>query len=103
MSAPLSQVGMDKALNQLSVPLGQLREEIMVCVLINCKLYNSIDPCHWGFMHVPGFGLLQSLRSCVSEVIQAIDNQLSKQEDLQKKKVWLIFLLSDHFVKFGHM
>nr|XP_020454095.1 conserved oligomeric Golgi complex subunit 2 isoform X1 [Monopterus albus] len=50
-------VGMDKALNQLSVPLGQLREEVM------------------------------SLRSCVNEVIQAIDNQLSKQEDLQKKKV----------------
>ncbi|XP_068183402.1 conserved oligomeric Golgi complex subunit 2 [Antennarius striatus] len=50
-------VGMDKALNQLSVPLGQLREEVM------------------------------SLRSCVSEVIQSIDNQLSKQEDLQNKKV----------------
>lgn len=31
--------------------------------------------------------LFQSLRSCVSEVIQAIDNQLSKQDDLQKKKV----------------
>ena len=25
------QVGMDKALNQLSVPLGQLREEVLVC------------------------------------------------------------------------
>ncbi|XP_047208155.1 conserved oligomeric Golgi complex subunit 2 [Girardinichthys multiradiatus] len=56
-------VGMDKALNQLSVPLGQLREEIM------------------------------SLRSCVSEVIQAIDNQLSKQEDLQKKKVCVLRLI----------
>lgn len=32
--------------------------------------------------------LLQSFRSCVSEIIQAIDNQLSKQEDIQKKKVW---------------
>uniref|UniRef100_A0A3P8SAX8 Conserved oligomeric Golgi complex subunit 2 n=1 Tax=Amphiprion percula TaxID=161767 RepID=A0A3P8SAX8_AMPPE len=56
-------VGMDKALNQLSVPLGQLREEVM------------------------------SLRSCVSEVIQAIDNQLSKQEDLQKKKVCVLRLI----------
>ncbi|KAM3605827.1 uncharacterized protein V6R79_005444 [Siganus canaliculatus] len=56
-------VGMDKALNQLSVPLGQLREEVM------------------------------SLRSCVSEVIQAIDHQLSKQEDLQKKKVCVLRLI----------
>ncbi|KAL6102014.1 cog2 [Pungitius sinensis] len=56
-------VGMDKALNQLSVPLGQLREEVM------------------------------SLRSCVSEVIQAIDNQLAKQEDLQKKKVCVLRLI----------
>uniref|UniRef100_A0A8C3AQH2 Conserved oligomeric Golgi complex subunit 2 n=1 Tax=Cyclopterus lumpus TaxID=8103 RepID=A0A8C3AQH2_CYCLU len=56
-------VGMDKALNQLSVPLGQLREEVM------------------------------SLRSCVSEVVQAIDNQLAKQEDLQKKKVYVLRLI----------
>uniref|UniRef100_A0A8D0AJF2 Conserved oligomeric Golgi complex subunit 2 n=1 Tax=Sander lucioperca TaxID=283035 RepID=A0A8D0AJF2_SANLU len=56
-------VGMDKALNQLSVPLGQLREEVM------------------------------SLRSCVSEVIKAIDNQLTKQEDLQKKKVCVLRLI----------
>ncbi|XP_061783440.2 conserved oligomeric Golgi complex subunit 2 [Nerophis lumbriciformis] len=56
-------VGMDKALNQLSVPLGQLREEVM------------------------------SLRSCVSEVINAIDTQLSKQEDLQKKKVCVLRLI----------
>uniref|UniRef100_A0A672GSE8 Conserved oligomeric Golgi complex subunit 2 n=1 Tax=Salarias fasciatus TaxID=181472 RepID=A0A672GSE8_SALFA len=56
-------VGMDKALNQLSVPLGQLREEVM------------------------------SLRSCVSEVIQSIDNQLSKQEDLQNKKVCVLRLI----------
>uniref|UniRef100_A0A3B4F576 Conserved oligomeric Golgi complex subunit 2 n=1 Tax=Pundamilia nyererei TaxID=303518 RepID=A0A3B4F576_9CICH len=56
-------VGMDKALNQLSVPLGQLREEVM------------------------------SLRSCVSEVIQAIDNQLLKHEDLQKKKVCVMRLI----------
>ncbi len=41
-----------------------------------------------------GFGCysLQSLRSCVSEVIQAIENQLSKQEDLQKKKVCVLVL-----------
>uniref|UniRef100_A0A665U814 Conserved oligomeric Golgi complex subunit 2 n=1 Tax=Echeneis naucrates TaxID=173247 RepID=A0A665U814_ECHNA len=56
-------VGMDKALNQLSVPLGQLREEVM------------------------------SLRSSVSEVIQDIDKQLSKQEDLQKKKVCVLKLI----------
>uniref|UniRef100_A0A3Q2R0M6 Conserved oligomeric Golgi complex subunit 2 n=1 Tax=Fundulus heteroclitus TaxID=8078 RepID=A0A3Q2R0M6_FUNHE len=56
-------VGMDKALNRLSVPLGQLREEVM------------------------------SLRSCVSEVIQGIDNQLSKQEDLHKKKVCVLRLI----------
>uniref|UniRef100_A0A8C4DVG8 Conserved oligomeric Golgi complex subunit 2 n=1 Tax=Dicentrarchus labrax TaxID=13489 RepID=A0A8C4DVG8_DICLA len=56
-------VGMDKALSQLSVPLGQLREEVM------------------------------SLRSCVSEVIQAIDSQLSKQDDLQKKKVCVLRLI----------
>lgn len=31
----------------------------------------------------------------MSEVIQAIDSQLSKQDDLQKKKVWLLVLLSD--------
>ncbi|XP_075997842.1 conserved oligomeric Golgi complex subunit 2 [Genypterus blacodes] len=56
-------VGMDKALNQLSVPLGQLREEVM------------------------------SLRSCVSEVIEAIDTQLSKQDDLQKKKACVLRLI----------
>uniref|UniRef100_A0A8C6U0G1 Conserved oligomeric Golgi complex subunit 2 n=1 Tax=Neogobius melanostomus TaxID=47308 RepID=A0A8C6U0G1_9GOBI len=36
---------------------------------------------------------IQSLRSCVSEVIQAIDNQLSKQEDLQNKKVCVLRLI----------
>ncbi|XP_070975854.1 conserved oligomeric Golgi complex subunit 2 isoform X2 [Oncorhynchus clarkii lewisi] len=54
-------VGMDKALNQLSVPLGQLQEE--------------------------------SLRTSVSEVIQAIDNQLSKQDDLQNKKMCVTRLI----------
>ncbi|XP_065778416.1 conserved oligomeric Golgi complex subunit 2 isoform X2 [Muntiacus reevesi] len=50
-------VGMDKALNQLSVPLGQLREEVL------------------------------SLRSSVSEGIRAVDERMSKQEDIRKKKV----------------
>lgn len=45
-------------------------------------------------MHIADCCLLQSLRLCVSEVIQAIDNQLSKQEDLQKKKVWFPIFLS---------
>ncbi|XP_041714905.1 conserved oligomeric Golgi complex subunit 2 isoform X2 [Coregonus clupeaformis] len=54
-------VGMDKALNQLSVPLGQLQEE--------------------------------SLRTSVSAVIQAIDNQLSKQDDLQNKKMCVMRLI----------
>uniref|UniRef100_A0A4W4E958 Conserved oligomeric Golgi complex subunit 2 n=1 Tax=Electrophorus electricus TaxID=8005 RepID=A0A4W4E958_ELEEL len=56
-------VGMDKALNQLSVPLGQLREEVL------------------------------SLRSSVNEVIQAIDTQLSKQDDIQKKKICVLRLI----------
>ncbi|KAL7878076.1 hypothetical protein SRHO_G00047190 [Serrasalmus rhombeus] len=56
-------VGMDKALNQLSLPLGQLREEVL------------------------------SLRSAVSEVIQAIDTQLSKQDDIQKKKICVLRLI----------
>lgn len=34
---------MDKALNQLSVPLGQLREEVMVCSEVMLK---------WGVKHV---------------------------------------------------
>ncbi|XP_077093220.1 conserved oligomeric Golgi complex subunit 2 [Siphateles boraxobius] len=56
-------VGMDKALNQLSVPLGQLREEVL------------------------------SLRSSVNEVIEAIDNQLCKQDDIQKKKLCVLRLI----------
>lgn len=56
-------VGMDKALNQLSVPLGQLREEVL------------------------------SLRSSVNEVIEAIDTQLSKQDDIQKKKLCVLRLV----------
>ncbi|XP_030627703.1 conserved oligomeric Golgi complex subunit 2 [Chanos chanos] len=56
-------VGMDKALNQLSLPLGQLREEVL------------------------------SLRSAVNEVIQAIDTRLSKQDDIQKKKMCVMRLI----------
>uniref|UniRef100_A0A672SQ82 Conserved oligomeric Golgi complex subunit 2 n=1 Tax=Sinocyclocheilus grahami TaxID=75366 RepID=A0A672SQ82_SINGR len=56
-------VGMDKALNQLSVPLGQLREEVL------------------------------SLRSSVNAVIEAIDTQLSKQDDIQKKKLCVLRLI----------
>ncbi|KYO18775.1 conserved oligomeric Golgi complex subunit 2 isoform X1 [Alligator mississippiensis] len=56
-------VGMDKALNQLSVPLGQLREEVM------------------------------SLRSCVSEGIQAVDEHMSKQEDIRRKKMCVLRLI----------
>ncbi|KAJ8364880.1 hypothetical protein SKAU_G00137110 [Synaphobranchus kaupii] len=56
-------VGMDKALNQLTVPLGQLREEVL------------------------------SLRSAVNEVIEAIDDRLSKQDDIQKKKICVLRLI----------
>ncbi|MBN3309314.1 COG2 protein, partial [Amia calva] len=56
-------VGMDKALNQLTVPLGQLREEVL------------------------------SLRSSVNEVIKAIDDRLSKQDDIQRKKMCVLRLV----------
>ncbi|XP_048223530.1 conserved oligomeric Golgi complex subunit 2 [Perognathus longimembris pacificus] len=56
-------VGMDKALNQLSVPLGQLREEVL------------------------------SLRSSVSEGIRAVDERMSKQEDIRKKKICMLRLI----------
>ncbi|RXM35493.1 Conserved oligomeric Golgi complex subunit 2 [Acipenser ruthenus] len=56
-------VGMDKALNQLTVPLGQLREEVL------------------------------SLKSSVSEGIQAIDVRLSKQDDIQRKKICVLKLI----------
>ncbi|XP_010852805.1 PREDICTED: conserved oligomeric Golgi complex subunit 2 isoform X1 [Bison bison bison] len=56
-------VGMDKALSQLSVPLGQLREEVL------------------------------SLRSSVSEGIRAVDERLSKQEDIRKKKICVLRLI----------
>nr|XP_004659682.2 conserved oligomeric Golgi complex subunit 2 [Jaculus jaculus] len=56
-------VGMDRALNQLSVPLGQLREEVL------------------------------SLRSSVSEGIRAVDERMSKQEDIRKKKMCVLRLI----------
>ncbi|XP_030052295.1 conserved oligomeric Golgi complex subunit 2 [Microcaecilia unicolor] len=56
-------VGMDKALSQLSVPLGQLREEVL------------------------------SLKSSVSEGIQAVDERLSKQEDIRRKKMCVLRLI----------
>ncbi|XP_045154145.1 conserved oligomeric Golgi complex subunit 2 [Echinops telfairi] len=56
-------VGMDKALNQLSVPLGQLREEVL------------------------------NLRSSVSEGIRAVDERLSKQEDIRGKKMCVLRLI----------
>ncbi|XP_058158938.1 conserved oligomeric Golgi complex subunit 2 [Dasypus novemcinctus] len=56
-------VGMDKALNQLSVPLGQLREEVL------------------------------SLRSSVSEGIRAVDERMSKQEDIREKKMCVLRLI----------
>nr|XP_006992872.1 conserved oligomeric Golgi complex subunit 2 isoform X1 [Peromyscus maniculatus bairdii] len=56
-------VGMDRALNQLSVPLGQLREEVL------------------------------SLRSSVSEGILAVDERMSKQEDIRKKKMSVLRLI----------
>ncbi|XP_041044306.1 conserved oligomeric Golgi complex subunit 2 [Carcharodon carcharias] len=56
-------VGMDRALNQLTVPLGQLREEVM------------------------------SLKLVVSEGIQAIDDRLVKEDDIRKKKMCVLRLL----------
>lgn len=56
-------VGMDRALNQLSVPLGQLREEVL------------------------------SLRSSVSEGILAVEERMSKQDDIRKKKMSVLRLI----------
>ncbi|XP_072912679.1 conserved oligomeric Golgi complex subunit 2 [Hemitrygon akajei] len=56
-------VGMDKALNHLTVPLGQLKEEVM------------------------------SLKLAVSEGIQAIDDRLAKEDDIRKKKMCVLRLL----------
>lgn len=41
--------------------------------------------------------LSQSLKSCVSEGIQAVDDRMTKQEDIRRKKVQQIVLsLKDH-------
>eukprot|EP00079_Xenopus_tropicalis_P008432 XP_002931527.2 PREDICTED: conserved oligomeric Golgi complex subunit 2 isoform X2 [Xenopus tropicalis] len=56
-------VGMDKALSQLSVPLGQLREEVL------------------------------SLKTSVNEVIQAVDSRLAKQEDVRRKKMCVLTMM----------
>ncbi|XP_040285369.1 conserved oligomeric Golgi complex subunit 2 isoform X2 [Bufo bufo] len=50
-------VGMDKALSQLSVPLGQLKEEVL------------------------------SLKTSVNDSISEVDVRLAKQDDLRKKKM----------------
>ncbi|XP_069741155.1 conserved oligomeric Golgi complex subunit 2 isoform X2 [Narcine bancroftii] len=56
-------VGMDKALNHLTVPLGQLKEEV------------------------------KSLKLAVSEGIQAIDDRLAKEDDIRRKKMCVLRLL----------
>uniref|UniRef100_A0A8C5QD56 Conserved oligomeric Golgi complex subunit 2 n=1 Tax=Leptobrachium leishanense TaxID=445787 RepID=A0A8C5QD56_9ANUR len=56
-------VGMDKALGQLSVPLGQLKEEVM------------------------------SLKTSVSDVILAVDERLAKQDDIRKKKMCVLRMI----------
>ncbi|XP_068087921.1 conserved oligomeric Golgi complex subunit 2 [Hyperolius riggenbachi] len=53
-------VGMDKALSQLSVPLGQLREEIL------------------------------SLKTSVNDNIKAVDERLAKEDDIRKKKMCVL-------------
>ncbi|XP_018428641.1 PREDICTED: conserved oligomeric Golgi complex subunit 2-like [Nanorana parkeri] len=57
-------VGMDKALSQLSVPLGQLREEVL------------------------------SLKTSVNYSIRAVDERLAKQDDLRKKKASYVFKMT---------
>ncbi|XP_069811655.1 conserved oligomeric Golgi complex subunit 2 isoform X2 [Dendropsophus ebraccatus] len=56
-------VGMDKALSQLSVPLGQLREEVL------------------------------SLKTSVNDSIGAVDRRLAKQEDIRKKKMCVLRMI----------
>ncbi|KAM5163878.1 conserved oligomeric Golgi complex subunit 2 [Mantella aurantiaca] len=56
-------VGMDKALRQLSVPLGQLHEEVL------------------------------SLKTSVNYNIRAVDECLSKQDDLRKKKMCVLRMI----------
>lgn len=49
-----------------------------------CCCFLCFEQVHFVFVRLTYF---QSLRACVSDVIQSIDDQLFKQEDLQKKKV----------------
>ncbi|XP_053315724.1 conserved oligomeric Golgi complex subunit 2 [Spea bombifrons] len=56
-------VGMDKALSQLSVPLGQLWEEVL------------------------------SLKTSVRDVIRDVDERLAKREDIRKKKMCVLRMI----------
>ncbi|CAI9568393.1 unnamed protein product [Staurois parvus] len=56
-------VGMDRALSQLSVPLGQLREEVL------------------------------GLKTSVNYSIRAVDDRLAKQDDLRKKKMCVLRMI----------
>ncbi|XP_077342696.1 conserved oligomeric Golgi complex subunit 2 isoform X2 [Lithobates pipiens] len=56
-------VGMDRALSQLSVPLGQLREEVL------------------------------GLKTSVNYSIRAVDERLAKQDDLMKKKMCVLRMI----------
>ncbi|XP_073527539.1 conserved oligomeric Golgi complex subunit 2 [Phyllobates terribilis] len=56
-------VGMDKALSQLSVPLGQLKEEVL------------------------------SLKTSVNDSISAVDERLAKQDDIRKKKMCVLRMI----------
>ncbi|XP_075718578.1 conserved oligomeric Golgi complex subunit 2 [Rhinoderma darwinii] len=56
-------VGMDKALSQLSVPLGQLKEEVL------------------------------SLKTSVNDSIHAVDERLAKQDDIRKKKMCVLSMI----------
>ncbi|XP_053567151.1 conserved oligomeric Golgi complex subunit 2 [Bombina bombina] len=56
-------VGMDKALQQLSVPLGQLREEVL------------------------------SLKTSVSDCVCVVDKSLAKQDNIRKKKMCVLRMI----------
>lgn len=57
-------VGMDKAINNLTVPLGQLREEVL------------------------------SVRTAMNEAIQAVEEKLRQQQEIQRKKACLQRLMN---------
>uniref|UniRef100_A0A8D3BBY8 Conserved oligomeric Golgi complex subunit 2 n=1 Tax=Scophthalmus maximus TaxID=52904 RepID=A0A8D3BBY8_SCOMX len=74
-------VGMDKALNQLSLPLGQLREEVMV--LNSCLLCGIISVYHHIFLiftihQVCVLRLIQVVRS-VEKIEKILHSQNSKE------------------------